>query len=217
MPDARFRYASFLALVALCACHAPEDASGDTQRADPRSLAGPEPSAPDMGTTLAQPDPRAPVEEGDTFAYLLARYDANGDETITAAEYTRHEVQLSRWDNNGDAVLTAADFDVPEPTYAEIGRLRKARVVGRYFQADGDNETLHVEELAEAFDAYEGRDGDDVLTEGEFASKAEARRVADGAYCGEGLEPDVLPDLVDEVITEGILFAQHQRALDVRC
>ena len=120
MLDTRRAYAPAFALAALSACQV-ADPPSDHEGAELRDIG-------DVATTTAE------VPDGDTFAYLLSRYDANGDETITTDEYTRHEVQLSRWDSNGDGVLTGVDFDVPEPSYAEIGELRKARVAGRYFQ-----------------------------------------------------------------------------------
>lgn len=174
MLDTRFRYAPCLALAALCACQASDGRSSDARD----TPSDPGTRTPGRTGVRASTESGVPAVEGDTFAYLLSRYDANGDGTITPDEYTRHEVQLSRWDSNGDAVLTAVDFDVPEPSYEEIGELRKRRVVGRYFQADDEHEVLHVEELETAFAAYEGPGGDWELTKSEFTSRAEERRVA---------------------------------------
>jgi trimethylamine:corrinoid methyltransferase-like protein len=38
----------------------------------------------------------------------------------------------------------------------------------------------------------------------------QVRRVRQGAVCGEGLDLDALPSVVDEVVGEGMLFAEHE-------
>lgn len=166
---------SILFLALLTACSAV-----DTEREGPVATSEPipantafEPAAPEIAARDYLPE----VE--DTFGHLLVRYDADGDGAIARVEYTRQEFQFDRWDTDGDGLLTAADWEGVNPRImTEILSIQKERVLGRYFQADDDDTVLLLEELTEAFEAYDGASGDGELNQAEFNARAEARLVS---------------------------------------
>lgn len=77
--------ATFLALALLGACRSP---------------------APAPGTSVSS-GPPSPV-----WQFLAARYDADHDGRITAAEYTRSARGFRQLDADGDGAVTLHDFDV---------------------------------------------------------------------------------------------------------
>lgn len=134
-------------------------------------------AAPEEPAPRPVPGPPEPVnvpqaDWGDPFAFLLARYDRDGDLEITSDEYMRLEGQLAAWDRDGDGRVTARDFEPEEGgIMATIGALRRERSIGRAFQTDEDDAVLTLEEFGTAFAEYDA-DGDLVLTEAEFAELA---------------------------------------------
>ncbi len=142
-------------------------------------------SAAEPTTRSDAPLPLAPDDAGaaaDTFGFLLGRYDADGDEVITRAEYTRHDGQFALWDRDEDGRLTASDWSAGTlEVMPQILELRKRRVLGRYFQADDDLGVLSIDELAEAFlthyDGATGETPDEALSEAEFQAVAPQRVV----------------------------------------
>jgi len=126
-----------------------------------------------------------------TFAYLLERYDTDGDAVITPAEYTRHDGQLARWDLDGDGRVTEADWALEDPQVSpQIDVMQRLDVLGRYFQTDENElEILTIDELANAFLEYDGAGTpDEELTEAEFLALADERAVAmpgDGSMMGQ--------------------------------
>jgi len=163
----------FLSLLTACS-------AVDAERAEPNVTSEPvpantafEPAAPEIAARDYLP------EADDTFDHLLSRYDVDGDGAIARVEYTRQEGQFDRWDTDGDGHLTAADWEGVNPRImTEIISIQKERVLGRYFQADDDNAVLLLEELSDAFAAYDGASGDGELTQAEFNANAEARLVS---------------------------------------
>lgn len=138
----------------------------------------PTPEAPEqVATSAAAQDETLDA----TFAYLLERYDTDGDAVIRPAEYTRHDGQLARWDTNADGVVSSEDWGAEDPLVTpQIDILQRMDVLGRYFQTDeNEPELLTIDELANAFLEYDGAgDGNEELTEAEFRALAEERAVA---------------------------------------
>jgi hypothetical protein len=148
----------------------------------------PQPIVPDDAPRAAAPPI---VVSNATFAYLLERYDADGDAVITQAEYTRHDGQLARWDRDGDGHVTEADWAVEDPQVSpQIDVMQRLDVLGRYFQTDENElEVLTIDELAGAFLEYDATGTpDEELTEAEFLALADERAVAmpgDGSMMGQ--------------------------------
>ena len=67
--------------------------------------------------------PRSPGEDAPAWHFLRARYDADGDGRIQAAEYTRSAEAFHRLDADGDGLVTAADFD---PSWDGVPRIDAA-------------------------------------------------------------------------------------------
>ena len=112
-----------------------------------------------------------------TWDYLVTKYDANGDGSVTVAEYDRGAEAFARHDRNGDGLLSYADYD-PEALKLERERQRtldRARpVLARYFQDDDDPDRLDVAELERALAAYDAA-GDGSVTYDEFEAHKDAR------------------------------------------
>jgi len=149
----------------LAACRSPE----------PQALADP------VGGQGPQLEAIAAFETADSvFGYLLQRYDEDGDGAVAAGEYTRHDGQFARWDLDADGRLTEQDWSSGDLRVGEqIDAMQRLDVLGRYFQTDEDGlEVLTLEELARAFDEYQGSEGtDEELTRQEFRSRSGAREV----------------------------------------
>ncbi|MFT7484499.1 MAG: hypothetical protein ACI9F9_000339 [Candidatus Paceibacteria bacterium] len=112
------------------------------------------------------------------FQYLLNRYDTDGDETITQAEYTRHDGQLARWDTNADGMISGEDWSGDDSMVRpQITAMRRMDTLGRYFQTDeGGPMALTIDELANAFLEYdEAGSADELLSESEFLALADQR------------------------------------------
>lgn len=165
-----------------------------------------------LGACRSAPEPAS----NPTFAYLLDRYDDNGDGAIAPGEYTRNEGQFERWDTDGDERLTAADWPDEDPTVMPaIMKLAKARLVGRQFQVDETHAALGREELAAAFSDYDA-DGDGAISEQEFAARADERAVelpGDGSmmmqsYTGWGEPWGGLLRVLDADASESLALAE---------
>lgn len=149
-------------------------------------------SAPLLRTAAVAPIATDPAVDN-VFAYLVQRYDRDGDGAVAMTEYDRTDSQFARWDRDSDGRLTAADFErrsggaerqrggagstaAPATGTATTGRTR--RTLARYFQADEDVFTLPTEEALEAFALYDGSDQsaqDGRISEGEFTCAMQER------------------------------------------
>jgi Ca2+-binding EF-hand superfamily protein len=63
--------------------------------------------------------------------WLVARYDADHDGTITREEFKGRAELFDRLDRDGDGVLTAADFDWS----SDSAFLKESRPIGKWFRA----------------------------------------------------------------------------------
>jgi len=194
MPSRRSKSVAAFALGCLAACQS----SGSEVAA---------PSAP--ADQAAQVSP--PESSGSTFAYLLARYDADRDGSITALEYTRHDGQFARWDSDGDQRISEADWSDQATTISpQIDALQRLDLLGRYFQTDENpGDVLTLDELANAFLEYDAAGTlDDHLTASEFAALAEERAVrmpGDGSMMKQSYIGEVggWPQLADGFDSDG--------------
>lgn len=123
----------------------------------------------------------APEGVDDAFAYLVGKYDTDGDGLVSQAEYTRASGRFGRLDSDGDGFLTPDDFkglQVPERG-SGMGIGMSQRFMGRYFQLEQDA-TLSLDELWDCITThYDGKGdtpADGILTQEEFACTHEARR-----------------------------------------
>jgi Ca2+-binding EF-hand superfamily protein len=166
------RTASLLVPVALAACASPESTQavsteGVFDRSEPARVVDAEGS------------------HDTTWDYLLTKYDADGDGTVTRDEYDRGAEAFDGHDRNGDGSLTFADYD-PELRRAETERRQAASraqaVIALYFQDDGNPDRLDSAELERALAAYDAA-GDGAVTFDEFEGEKDARRA-------HGKEPD---------------------------
>lgn len=126
-------------------------------------------------------DPPVLLEQSDSILdYLLERYDANRDQAVSAAEYTRHDGQFERWDTNSDGQLNAEDWTKESlSVMPQIMQMQRMDVLGRYFQTDeNEPELLTIDELAAAFFEYdEAGNADEFLTQSEFEASSESRAI----------------------------------------
>lgn len=134
--------------------------------------------------TLAVDTPSEPETVADThttvFDYLLDRYDVDGDQRISAEEYTRHDGQFERWDQDGDGHLSAADWsEAALRVSPQIETMVRMDILGRFFQTDENEEDLlTIDELANSFFEYdEVQEADERLTREEFEALAEAKAI----------------------------------------
>lgn len=75
---------------------------------------------------MADDEPAAPAnapmdverEHDSAWSYLQAKYDADGDDAITPAEYDRSDEAFARLDRDGDGILAEQDF-------GQSGRLQR--------------------------------------------------------------------------------------------
>ncbi len=121
------------------------------------------------------------------WAYLLSKYDGDGDQRIEFAEYNRDRDNFDRLDRDDDGVLSIEDFPaLDEESFRGFYRDQRAlRVLGAHFQADEDTAELRLEELEWMIMTYD-LDYDDAIDAEEFAAGAEEHRreVDDGDDSG---------------------------------
>ncbi len=123
---------------------------------------------PPEGDLTKNPDaePETPGEET-IWSFLKKKYDADGDGTVSRAEYDRGDEQFARLDRNHDGRLTGEDF----------GRGRAGMMaqmaLARYFQADDKPGELKLEEIGQTF-AKADANKDGVLSMAEFELLAES-------------------------------------------
>ena len=129
-------------------------------------------SAPTEAVAASAPAFDVDGDHESVWSYLVERYDTDGDGAISAAEYERDGQGFGRLDRNGDGTLTEADMVVDRQ--AMMRGMMAQMLVAMYFQADDDPEKLSLEELEEAFDAYDAN-GDGVVTAEEFEALSGAR------------------------------------------
>ncbi len=119
-----------------------------------------------------------PMDAGDEhdsiWSYLVARYDADGDGSVTPAEYGR--ASFDRLDKNGDGAIQAADFEAGARDNSEaMRRQRSQQLLAWYFQTDDDANKLPRTELEAAARTYD-TSGDGKIDAEEFGCAAEERR-----------------------------------------
>ena len=141
------------------------------------------------------------------WAYLLGKYDADGDQRVEASEYDRDSKRFTRLDLNADGVLSVEDFPVlDEDSFRGFYQGQRAqRVLAMHFQADDDDGELRLDELEWMITAYDA-DYDEAIDASEFAASAdEHRRELDdgdrsgteGAMMGDYDPWDVLAEAAD--------------------
>ena len=112
------------------------------------------------------------------WAYLVAKYDADGDGRITADEHGRGADVFERLDQDGDGVLTGADSGSRGGRGSGNSARMAQRMTSTYFQDDADPDTavFALAELETSVDAYDAN-GDGVVDRSEFEAFAAIRRV----------------------------------------
>ncbi len=96
------------------------------------------------------------LELSSVWTFLARKYDSDGDEVVTAAEYDRGETRFINYDRTGDGQLTAADF--PPDTYFNGFSHYLVR------QADADEDETITRAEWDAFAARLDADGSGVIT-----------------------------------------------------
>ena len=141
----------------------------------------------DAGSTPRAGIPVATDENIDTqWAYLLDRYDENGDGSVSSAEYSREGGSIDRWDRDEDGQLTDADFASSSsgmgsgPSPADMRRQMREpmgrRMMSRYFQRDDDNTQVTRVEFQQSIADYD-TNADATLEADEFRPKAAGYQV----------------------------------------
>ena len=108
--------------------------------------------------------------EADPLRFLLERHDADRDGVIPASEYGRTRAAFETLDRNRDGLIDVQDFDRQRANGAKGKRRqlsRARRVVAQFFQSDGDDSILEADELAAAFERFDG-DHNGAISEEEF-------------------------------------------------
>jgi len=114
---------------------------------------------------------RGRTDDTDAWRVLAARYDKDGDERITAEEYTRGPGKFASYDANLDGVLTEADF--AGSGGMDFGRM----MLGRSLRAaDGDEDGRVSAEEWSAWLASLGADADGVIPTDRVPRVEEGRR-----------------------------------------
>ncbi len=96
------------------------------------------------------------VELSSLWGHLRDKYDADGDNRVTAAEYTRGEVRFANYDRDGNGTLEPVDF--PEDTYLNGFN----HMILRHADSDEDEQITRAE--WQAFIAAMDPDGNDWMT-----------------------------------------------------
>jgi Ca2+-binding EF-hand superfamily protein len=152
----------------------------------------------------AQEAPPAPAAPDDPWAFIAARYDADGDGSVARAEYTRGDAGFARLDRDGDGALTPADFARSEPSAEDLA-LRDglaARALALFsLQGDGERDVLTRAELQAAV-ASSDADADGALSRAELAARLDSgagRRVPGmvAMLLGERDRAELLMSVVD--------------------
>ncbi len=137
--------------------------------------AGPERSAPTG----------KPQQRGAIFAYLLERYDGDGNGAVDPVEYSGPPGAFQRLDRQADGQLTEADFRPAGRRLLGLSpdegrRLRSLHLIAWYFQqppgAIADRHRVDWDEVAQSFQAYD-RDGNGRIGRTEFEAQAAERAV----------------------------------------
>ena len=220
----RNRRTSVWVTLALCAA-ACQTQSGARRTADEPQTAVAHPAVEDV-----QPEPGSvPMDLSEAFdttlAYLLDKYDANGDGGISREEYDRSDTTFERLDRNRDDSIGEDDFRRDGDSMAERMRLmRTQRIMARYFQDDRENDKLSLEELERGIAHYD-TNFDGLLAREEFTALSEEHRVQlegdDGGMIArmmDGVEPwDALvagTDSDDDGMVAGMELVSFFQAMD---
>ena len=156
-----------------------------------------------------------PAEEPESiWNFLLGKYDADTDGSVSVEEYGRQGEKFERLDRNGDGALTAADFERGRSGMTMDPKTLAGMVVSRYL---AEGEDLDATKLSAAFAAFDA-DDDARLTRDEFDVEAEARGASPGMdrfqmlvdVIGDGDDVLTLPEFVAwftdrDVDTDGVL------------
>lgn len=135
------------------------------------------------------------TEEFDsTIGYLLAAYDADGDDSISRDEYDRSDSTWERLDRNKDGAINEADFKRSEG--GGSGRMQSfvaQFMIGKYFQADDEVEKVYLDEVKAGFEAYDS-DRNGIVAIDEFTCAYEdAERTLPSEDMYMGMMGDVDP------------------------
>ena len=160
---------------------------------------------PPVGTARAEPAlPDGPYarQSGQTaWDYLRAKYDADADGRITAAEYDRGEAAFTRLDKDGDGTITEPDLK-PGPVHGLMVRM----ILVQWFQDDAQPMLLAREELERALEATDA-DEDGVLD----ARELDQRMTGHEAHVPQmptpppGMEPHLSVRLLVDADEDGVV------------
>lgn len=109
----------------------------------------------------------APGTYESPLAYLLDRYDSNGDGAVSWSEHGRTAQAFARLDRDGNGLVDSADYAAAPAKGSRMRGERAALLIGAYLQQDENGSFLASEELGRAFEAYDSN-GDGLLDEEEF-------------------------------------------------
>jgi len=185
MTNTRTTLAVFgVGLLGLSACQSPGgDGAPTTDINEP--IAATEPTIEEVGfevgatqtaaTTVAMPL-YLEQEFDSTIGYLLTAYDANGDASISRDEYDRADATWDRLDKNKDGSINEADFKRSEGGGDRMRLFAAQFMISKYFQAGDEVEKVYLDEVHEAFAAYD-TDKNDKIEVDEFTCAYEAAAV----------------------------------------
>lgn len=116
---------------------------------------------------VSQVPTAAPGAYESPLAYLLDRYDSNGDGAVSWDEHHRTAQAFARLDRDGNGLVDSADYVAAPAKGSRMRDERAALLIGAYLQQDENGSLLTSEELGRTFEAYDSN-GDGLLDEEEF-------------------------------------------------
>lgn len=120
---------------------------------------------------------------GGSDLWLLAKYDANGDQVITMDEISvRREKRFSRMDEDADGLVSFEEYQFLDVQKREL--LLKARFDKLDLDHDGQVSTEEYSSYLGSFDRFDS-DGDGKLTQQEMSARqvATMQKSADDTRC----------------------------------